>query len=32
MLAFALIWLGLAVYTFSLTRRVAPAIQPIDQR
>jgi chloramphenicol-sensitive protein RarD len=30
LIAFALIWLGLATYTFSLTRRTAPAVEPLD--
>jgi chloramphenicol-sensitive protein RarD len=30
LIAFGLIWLGLALYTFSLTRRTAPVIEPLD--
>lgn len=30
MLSFGLIWLGLALYTLSLTRRPAPVIEPLD--
>jgi chloramphenicol-sensitive protein RarD len=30
LIAFGLIWLGLAIYTFSLARRPAPAIEPLD--
>jgi chloramphenicol-sensitive protein RarD len=30
MLAFALIWVGLAIYTYSLTRRPPAAVEPLD--
>ena len=30
LVAFGLIWLGLAIYTLSLTRRPAPVVEPLD--